>query len=187
MGQINQSRSVVIRVCIVLFCIFFSSCKSSRHKNVNSVSNNIVYTVFDSLEAILYNDIVHHPDNDSLCIRIEPRGNFTFAEDPETIGRHIYLIGIYYRHDQDSIFHLSNRKLQICNRLYPVYFTRIDDIFCIPKKKKNVTSSIRGERWDLYSTGYVEVDMLQHKVLFSRMSDYSVTDSLRHYIPPKCK
>ena len=174
---------LIILILVISGCISFK-----KHKKDSANTHNvIVYRVFDSLEQELCGKInyvkVHYniPD-DSIYVRLEPAGDFTNAPNVywHKEGLYIYLVGLFYEHyyPKDSIFEISNRKMEICGKLYPVYFTRIDDIFCSSNKLKNYKFQTAYRlQYDLSATGYYEVDMINKKILHSTMGDATLKNN----------
>ena len=154
----------------LLVLLFFAvlGCKTVKKNNRNN--GIIVYRLFDSLENIICKDINELKNKDSTCIVIEPLGDFRYTENWKKDGRYIYKIRLFYEHShpKDSIFNVSNRKMEICGKLYPVYINCIDDVFCEPYERKNDKNILMFRNSDLYSIGYYEVDMFRRKILYIR-------------------
>ena len=129
----------------------------------------IVYSVFDSLEGLLCNRI-DSLNKDSVYILIEPAGDFRYIRgDGLKSNNYLYNIGIYYKHayPTDSIFNVSNRKMNICGRLYPIYFQRFDDVFTGKDKNTTFNNFEISGRVDIYQRPRYVVDMENKKVILA--------------------
>ena len=175
----NQTKQKYHCVKLLVYSVLVFSMNAcfvekKRVDNIVQIDNRIiVYRVFDSLEQSLCADINKLKEKkDSVCILIEPFGDFTFSETRNKKGRYIYRVRLFYEHyyPRDSILEISNRKINLCGKLYPVYFPRIDDVFCKSDKTKNAIfwDNVLQENWDLYSTNYYIVDMANKTILFRR-------------------
>ncbi len=162
--------SFVKPAILCLFIMSFVMCKTPHIANRNNV---IVYKVFDSLEMLLCKKIELLGDNDSVFIMIEPAGDFRsrLFQDQQKEDRYIYNLSIFkkYQYKRDSIFNISNRKIEICGKLYGVFFLRVDDVFRSTEKNRNkaYADNIFTESMDLYNHSYYKVDMMRKKVIFS--------------------
>lgn len=169
---------------VILFVLLFFSLSACVSPKSTHSSRVIVYNVFDSLENLLCKRI-EAMHSDSIYMMIAPAGDFRTGPiyTIDSCGERkeykplyfIYTISIYNSHQDptDSIFKISNRKMSICGKLYPVYVLRYDDVFreSIEKKNKPFGNNPRNEPIDLYARGEYIVDMSKKIVLQSTFSD----------------
>ena len=145
---------------------------SAGQKDVGKKNTEVVYRVFSELERLLCKHITGAGDT-GVCIVIEPMGDFSSPKDSVN-NKYVYRISLRFSssYKKDSIFKITNRKMEVCNKLFPVYLARIDDVFCVPDDEVNVPyrhGRLR-ESMDIYYLGCCIVDMSKKKILYSSSS-----------------
>jgi|GEM_PF-3075032 len=150
---------------LILFC----GCRSFQNKT-SQQKDVIVYRVFDSLEDILCKKMARSHCKDSLGILIEPAGDFSWHLDKAKEGVYVYNIYVYemsHSAYSSSMLYESNRQMQICGHLYPIYFVHFDDVFRQDGKFRNLPYShgYLSLNIDIAVLPFLVVDMAKKKVL----------------------
>ena len=173
MKQIFSLLNRKLLVIISSMVAFLAMANVGSFAQAPNRSDKIIeYVIFDSLEHLLCDEIslMKQKDRDSICILINP-----YPDGYKSNIRYKYNIGIYYpyAYQSDSSFFISNRKMRICNVLYPVFFPRIDDVFCVEESERNKPFRYADipEKLNIYLNCFFEVDMRKKKVLLSTFPD----------------
>ena len=162
-------RKPFSRISIVLITVLFiTPFSSAGQKDMGKKNTEVVYRVFSELEQLLCKHITSTGDT-GVCIIIEPIGDFSSPKD-SVDNKYVYRISLRFSssYKKDSIFKITNRKMEICNKLYPVYLARIDDVFCVSHDEVNVPyrHGRLMEAIDIYYLGDCIVDMSKKKIFY---------------------
>ena len=121
---------------ILVIIILVSGCARRPVKT----QNDIVYCVFDSLEQYFIEEIAQHVPTDTVlgiaiqeCSRCNGLLDYERKRmNPMDSSVDWYEIAVVYRsmfyrtYEYQGVFEASNRKMQLGNELYPIYFPRTD-------------------------------------------------------------
>lgn len=107
----------------LIFCL--CECRVPTHKT-HAEDNVIVYHVFDSIENVICNRLKDTPEDPVIAVMIR---QLPYFEYNATRGR-CYSISLLRQHKKytTNMIKITNRKIDLCGKLYQVFLPMIDDI-----------------------------------------------------------
>ncbi len=161
-------------LCVLFIVIFLYSCSVFKCKKNNRStaddSSIIVYRVFDSLENMLCKDLNEgnwRNADSPIFIILDPLK--TELASTYNSSRHIFRLAIaqWAGYREDRIAKISNRKIFICGKLYPVYILNVDDMFVTTEWGRTYKSDhySHSGNWDYYRRRNYLVDMERKQIL----------------------